>query len=79
VNADSDGVCVMVCVITRRFDAHRKGLAAPPDLTSSFNAQPSVSMAASTSFFLSVVCDKLHRKREAERYRRGALMLLPTH
>ena len=24
-NADSDGVCVMVCVITRRSSAHRKG------------------------------------------------------
>jgi tetratricopeptide (TPR) repeat protein len=43
------------------------------------NPQLAISMVASTSFALAEVCDKLHRKRDAERYRRGALMMLPTH
>ena len=38
-----------------------------------------VTMLATTSFALADVCDKLHKKREAERYRNGALMLLPPH
>ena len=36
-------------------------------------------MLANTSLALAEVCDKLHRKREAEHYRRSALMFLPTH
>jgi tetratricopeptide (TPR) repeat protein len=54
-------------------------LAAPLILTLPSNSQPSTTMAASTSMALAEVCDKLHRKREAERYRRGALLLLPRH
>jgi tetratricopeptide (TPR) repeat protein len=54
-------------------------LSAKPDLSLPFNAQPSQSMAGSTAGLLSVVCDKLHRKREANRYRDLAISLLPTH
>jgi tetratricopeptide (TPR) repeat protein len=54
-------------------------LAAPPDPWKPLRAQPSLIMAANASLALAQVCDKLHRKREAERYRREALMLLPTH
>jgi tetratricopeptide (TPR) repeat protein len=54
-------------------------LAAKPDWTLPLNAQPSQSMAGSTAGLLSVVCDKLHRKREANRYRNLAIALLPTH
>ncbi len=53
-------------------------LSAPPDLTLPSNAQPSRTMASTTSFFLAEVCDKLHKKHEAARYRRGALMLMST-
>jgi tetratricopeptide (TPR) repeat protein len=54
-------------------------LSAKPDLTLPFNAQPSQSMAGSTAGLLSVVYDRLHRKREANRYRNLAISLLPTH
>jgi len=54
-------------------------LAAKPDLTLPINAQPSRSMAGITASSLSVVCDKLHRKREANRYRDLAISLLPSH
>jgi tetratricopeptide (TPR) repeat protein len=51
--------------------------AAPPP--SDFNDRTAITMLVNTEFALAGVCDKLHRKREAERYRRGALLLLPTH
>ena len=54
-------------------------LAAKLDLTFPVNAQPSRSMAGSTAGLLSVVCDRLHKKREANRYRNVAISLLPTH
>jgi tetratricopeptide (TPR) repeat protein len=54
-------------------------LAAKPDLTLPFNAQPPRTMAASTSMALAEVCDKMHRKREASRYRDLAISLVPTH
>jgi tetratricopeptide (TPR) repeat protein len=54
-------------------------LSAKPDWTLPLNAQPSQSMAGSAAGLLSVVCDKLHRKREANRYRDMAISLLPTH
>ncbi len=52
-------------------------LTAPPP--SDPRDRTTFTMLASTSLALAEVCDKLHRKREAERYRNGALMLLPTH
>ena len=48
--------------------------AAPPDL----NPSTSVQILVNTLLSLADVCDKLHRKREAEHYRRWAYSLLPT-
>jgi tetratricopeptide (TPR) repeat protein len=59
--------------------ALRAFLAAKPDWTLPWNAQPSQSMAGNTAGLLSVVCDKLHRKREANRYRNLAIALLAAH
>jgi tetratricopeptide (TPR) repeat protein len=59
-------------------------LSAPPDFEviergeSSASAQPSLQMVVHTEFALAEVCEKLHRKREAERYRRGALFIIDS-
>jgi tetratricopeptide (TPR) repeat protein len=54
-------------------------LAAPPEPGRPLRDQPSLTMAANATLALAQVCDRLHRKREAEHYRRSAIMLLPAH
>jgi tetratricopeptide (TPR) repeat protein len=54
-------------------------LAAGPDRPGHpLREQTSLLMAANATFALAQVCDKLHRKREAEHYRRSYLMLLES-
>jgi hypothetical protein len=54
--------------------------AAPPpfDINNPTNDRTAILMLRNTYSALADVCDKLHRKREAEHYRRSALMLLPN-
>jgi tetratricopeptide (TPR) repeat protein len=58
--------------------------AAPPDSEViergelSLSAQPSIHMIVNTEFALAEVCDNLHRKRDAERYRRAALFIIDS-
>ena len=59
--------------------ALRALLAAGPDRPGHpLREQTSLLMAANATNALAQVCDKLHRKREAERYRRSYLMLLDS-
>jgi hypothetical protein len=51
-------------------------LASPPP--SNPKDTSTMTMLATTSFALADVCDKLHKKREAERYRNSALMIVQT-
>jgi hypothetical protein len=43
------------------------------------NDRTTLTMLANTSLALADVCEKLHRKREAEHYRRSAFLFLPAH
>jgi tetratricopeptide (TPR) repeat protein len=53
-------------------------LAAPPEPGRPLKEQTSLLMAANATIALAQVCDRLHRKREAEHYRRSYLMLLES-